>query len=133
MLLFFITSKFKTLPNESTGILVFSFYNDPKDDTLEAIIKLLHELDESEDVRPILDNRFGLKEALDDVFRRRTQTKRMTTQTKRRRMQTKRTTSAGRQDGRPSLAEVVKNAHVRCALESDGRYGIFDTAAPDPM
>mmetsp|Transcript_7888 Transcript_7888/g.17055 ORF Transcript_7888/g.17055 Transcript_7888/m.17055 type:complete len:104 (+) Transcript_7888:2-313(+) len=57
------------LPNPSNGILVSSFYDDPKDDTLEAVMELLHELDESEDVRPILDDRFGLKEALDDVVK----------------------------------------------------------------
>lgn len=55
------------LPNPSNGILVSSFYDDPKDDTLEAVMELLHELDESDDVRPILDDRFGLREALDDV------------------------------------------------------------------
>lgn len=57
------------LPNPSNGILVSSFYDDPKDDTLEAVMELLHELDESEDVRPILDDRFGLKDALDDVVK----------------------------------------------------------------
>jgi TFIIF-interacting CTD phosphatase-like protein len=55
------------LPNPSNGILVSSFYDDPKDDTLEAVMELLHELDESDDVRPILDDRFGLRDALDDV------------------------------------------------------------------
>ena len=55
------------LPNPSNGILVSSFYDDPKDDTLEAVMELLHELDESEDVRPILEDRFGLRDALDDV------------------------------------------------------------------
>lgn len=55
------------LPNPSNGILVSSFYDDPKDDTLEAVMELLHELDDSDDVRPILDDRFGLKDALDDV------------------------------------------------------------------
>lgn len=55
------------LPNPSNGILVSSFYDDPKDDTLEAVMELLHELDESDDVRPILDGRFGLREALEDV------------------------------------------------------------------
>ena len=55
------------LPNPSNGILVSSFYDDPKDDTLEAVMELLYELDESDDVRPILDDRFGLKDALDDV------------------------------------------------------------------
>jgi CTD small phosphatase-like protein 2 len=48
------------LPNPSNGILVSSFYDDPKDDTLEAVMELLHELDESDDVRPILEDRFGL-------------------------------------------------------------------------
>ena len=57
------------LPNPSNGILVSSFYDDPKDDTLEAVMELLHELDESDDVRPILDHRFGLKEALEDVVK----------------------------------------------------------------
>ena len=57
------------LPNPSNGILVSSFYDDPKDDTLEAVMELLHELDESDDVRPILDDRFGLKDALDDVVK----------------------------------------------------------------
>ena len=57
------------LPNPSNGILVSSFYDDPKDDTLEAVMELLHELDESEDVRPILDDRFGLKDALEDVVK----------------------------------------------------------------
>lgn len=57
------------LPNPSNGILVSSFYDDPKDDTLEAVMELLHELDESDDVRPILDDRFGLKDALNDVVK----------------------------------------------------------------
>ncbi|KAL7533209.1 hypothetical protein ACHAXR_005102 [Thalassiosira sp. AJA248-18] len=55
------------IPNPSNGILVSSFYDDPKDDTLEAVMELLHELDESEDVRPILEDKFGLKDALDNV------------------------------------------------------------------
>ncbi|KAL3822050.1 hypothetical protein ACHAXA_007843 [Cyclostephanos tholiformis] len=57
------------LPNPSNGILVSSFYDDPKDDTLEAVMELLHELDGSDDVRPILDDRFGLKDALEDVVK----------------------------------------------------------------
>jgi len=57
------------LPNPSNGILVSSFYDDPKDDTLEAVMELLHELDDSEDVRPILESKFGLKDALDDVVK----------------------------------------------------------------
>ena len=57
------------LPQPSNGILVSNFYDDPKDDTLEAVMELLHELDESDDVRPVLDDRFGLKDALDDVVK----------------------------------------------------------------
>jgi TFIIF-interacting CTD phosphatase-like protein len=57
------------LPNPSNGILVSPFYDDPKDDTLEAVMELLHELDESDDVRPILDDKFGLKDALEDVVK----------------------------------------------------------------
>ncbi|KAL7529538.1 hypothetical protein ACHAWF_007531 [Thalassiosira exigua] len=58
------------LPNPSNGILVSSFYDDPKDDTLEAVTELLHELDEGGgDVRPTLDERFGMRDALDDVVR----------------------------------------------------------------
>ena len=44
-------------------------YDDPKDATLEAVLELLHELDEAEDVRPVLDSKFGLKDALRDVVR----------------------------------------------------------------
>jgi CTD small phosphatase-like protein 2 len=57
------------LPNPSNGILVSSFYDDPKDDTLEAVMELLNELEHVDDVRPILDERFGLKDALNDVIR----------------------------------------------------------------
>lgn len=57
------------LPNPSNGILVSSFYDDPKDDTLEAVMELLYELEDSEDVRPILDEKFGLKDALNDVVK----------------------------------------------------------------
>ena len=55
------------LPNPSNGILVSSFYDDPKDDTLEAVMELLYELEESDDVRPILDEKFGLKDALNEL------------------------------------------------------------------
>ena len=55
------------IPNPSNGILVSNFYDDPKDDTLEACMELLLELDEAEDVRPLLDTKFGLKDALEDV------------------------------------------------------------------
>jgi hypothetical protein len=57
------------LPNPSNGILVSSFYDDPKDDTLEAVMELLNELEHVDDVRPVLDERFGLKDALNDVIR----------------------------------------------------------------
>ena len=57
------------LPNPSNGILVSSFYDDPKDDTLEAVMELLNELEHVDDVRPILDERFGLKDALSDVIK----------------------------------------------------------------
>lgn len=52
------------LANPSNGILVSNFYDDPKDDTLEAVMELLHELDGVGDVRPVLDEKFGLREAL---------------------------------------------------------------------
>jgi len=57
------------LANPENGILVSSFYNDPKDTTLPAVWELLQELDEhhKDDVRPVLEQRFGLKEALQDV------------------------------------------------------------------
>ena len=38
-----------------------------QDDTLEAVMELLYELDESDDVRPILDEKFGLKDALNEL------------------------------------------------------------------
>ena len=55
------------LSNPENGILVSSFYNDPKDTTLPAVLELLHELDDEEDVRPVLDSRFGLRQALDEL------------------------------------------------------------------
>lgn len=55
------------LANPENGILVSSFYNDAKDTTLPAVVDLLDELDQEEDVRPILDTRFGLKKALKDL------------------------------------------------------------------
>lgn len=57
------------LPNPSNGILVSPFYDDAKDASLEAVMELLHELDECDDVRRILDDRFGLEEALDDIVK----------------------------------------------------------------
>jgi CTD small phosphatase-like protein 2 len=55
------------LANPSNGILVKSFYNDAHDKTLLAVLQLLEELDEHQDVRPHLDQKFGLKSALDEV------------------------------------------------------------------
>jgi Dullard-like phosphatase family protein len=55
------------LANPSNGILVSSFYNDPQDTTLPAVMDLLTELDDQPDVRPILESRFGLKQALDEI------------------------------------------------------------------
>jgi CTD small phosphatase-like protein 2 len=57
------------LANPDNGILVSNFYNDPKDVTLPAVLDLLDELDGEEDVRPVLDARFGLKRALKELGR----------------------------------------------------------------
>jgi len=51
------------------GILVSSFYDDSRDTTLPAVLDLLHELDKHEDVRPVLDAKFRLRQALDDISR----------------------------------------------------------------
>lgn len=63
------------LANPENGILVSSFYNDPTDTTLPAVWNLLEELDEqhTEDVRPHLIQRFGLKEALCQQLKERQQ------------------------------------------------------------
>jgi CTD small phosphatase-like protein 2 len=55
------------LANPRNGILVSNFYDDPKDCTLDAVSELLQELDEIEDVRPVLDAKFGLKDALHEI------------------------------------------------------------------
>jgi len=55
------------LSNPSNGILVSSFFNDASDNTLPAVVELLDELDLLEDVRPSLDSRFGLKDALAEI------------------------------------------------------------------
>lgn len=55
------------LANPTNGILVSNFYDDPKDDTLQAVMELLEELDLVDDVRPILDEKFGLSDALQEV------------------------------------------------------------------
>jgi len=55
------------LSNPENGILVSSFYNDARDSTLPAVLGLLEELEDQEDVRPVLDARFGLKQALQEL------------------------------------------------------------------
>lgn len=55
------------LANPLNGILVCNFYDDPKDDTLKAVTDLLQELDKEEDVRPVLNDKFGLKDALKEA------------------------------------------------------------------
>ena len=55
------------LANPSNGILVSNFYNDARDMTLSAVVDLLVELEDQPDVRPILECRFGLKQALDEI------------------------------------------------------------------
>lgn len=55
------------LANPMNGILVCNFYDDAKDDTLQAVMDLLHELDQQDDVRPFLNNKFGLKDALKEA------------------------------------------------------------------
>eukprot|EP00934_Nitzschia_sp_Nitz4_P007180 Nitzschia sp. Nitz4//scaffold252_size28738//6532//7503//NITZ4_008094-RA/size28738-processed-gene-0.25-mRNA-1//-1//CDS//3329544260//7170//frame0 len=55
------------LPNPENGMLVSSFFNDPTDETLPAVLEFLDELDAAEDVRPVLDSRFGLKKALEKI------------------------------------------------------------------
>jgi Dullard-like phosphatase family protein len=55
------------LAQPNNGILVSNFYNDPTDSTLPAVWQLLQELDDCEDVRPILQERFRLKEALKEL------------------------------------------------------------------
>lgn len=58
------------LANPSNGILINSFYNDPNDKSLSAVLELIEELDEHEDdVRPILGPKFALEESLQDVAR----------------------------------------------------------------
>jgi CTD small phosphatase-like protein 2 len=55
------------LANPENGILVSSFYDDARDTTLPAVLDLLHELDQEEDVRPTLDARFRLRHALNEL------------------------------------------------------------------
>ena len=55
------------LANPTNGVLVSSFYNDPADKALPAVLELLEELEPLDDVRPTLDARFGLKAALSEI------------------------------------------------------------------
>jgi len=55
------------LANPENGILVSSFYDDARDTTLPAVLDLLHELDQEDDVRPTLDARFRLRHALNEL------------------------------------------------------------------
>lgn len=55
------------LPNPENGMLVSCFFDDPNDSTLPAVLDFLDELDQAEDVRPVLDARFGLKQALQKI------------------------------------------------------------------
>lgn len=57
------------MANPEHGILVSSFYDDWRDTTLPAVLDLLHELDKHEDVRPVLNAKFRLRQALDDITR----------------------------------------------------------------
>jgi hypothetical protein len=57
------------LANPEHGILVSSFYDDCRDTTLPAVLALLHELEDVRDVRPVLDAKFRLRQALDDISR----------------------------------------------------------------
>ena len=61
------------LTHPSNGILVSSFYNDPNDTTLPAVLELLDELDQLPDVRPILEQRFGLPDALQEIIQKQQQ------------------------------------------------------------
>lgn len=51
------------LANPENGILVSSFFDDPDDRTLLAVEELLRDLECEEDVRPVLDARFGLRDS----------------------------------------------------------------------
>jgi len=51
--------------NPQNGILVPDFYSDPDDGELQKVLDLIRELDQNHlDVRPVLDERFGLKAKL---------------------------------------------------------------------
>ncbi|CAJ1961321.1 unnamed protein product [Cylindrotheca closterium] len=52
------------LNNPDNGILVSNFFDDPNDTTLLAVLELLDELEQEEDVRPLLRAQFGLSDFL---------------------------------------------------------------------
>jgi Dullard-like phosphatase family protein len=56
------------IANPQNGILVSNFYDDYSDDTLSAVADLLEELEHLDDVRPFLDEKFGLQAALSEVI-----------------------------------------------------------------
>lgn len=53
------------LNNPNNGILVSNFFDDPSDTTLLAVSEFLGELEQEEDVRPLLQAHFGLSEFLE--------------------------------------------------------------------
>lgn len=55
------------LMQPSNGILVSNFYDNPEDKTLTGVLDLLDRLDEEDDVRPLLDDMFGLSAALAEL------------------------------------------------------------------
>lgn len=55
------------LAQPSNGILVSNFYDSPDDITLKAVVDLLEKLDNKNDVRPTLDDMFGLSAALAEL------------------------------------------------------------------
>jgi CTD small phosphatase-like protein 2 len=57
------------MDNPENGILVSNFYNDPNDTTLLTVLDLLEDLESEQDVRPLLDARFGLKQFLKGLRR----------------------------------------------------------------
>eukprot|EP00980_Cylindrotheca_fusiformis_P026941 scaffold18138_cov128-Cylindrotheca_fusiformis.AAC.7 len=59
------------MANPENGILVTNFYDDPHDTTLLSVLQLLEELDEEDDVRPVLNAKFGMKRMLNGMRRNR--------------------------------------------------------------
>lgn len=57
------------LANPLNAILVPDFHGDPNDSTLDSVVELLRELESHDDVRPVLDAKFGLKKTLKDAIK----------------------------------------------------------------